>query len=235
MRPRKTRLKIFLIALLVFIVMALSSCQGIFFIPGADFGYYVTEDGQGKVNIQWSIDRRESDFTGWVSSDGTIEDYQTLGFEEDDTIEIEDGRLVFDAELSPEDYSDGIILDLGDYSYIEMELKINDGYDLERVHLGTFLNNPKNGIFRLDRDDLQEASDIPAYKRPPLSGLLYKLKADPLFVLIFIFVIGVIILEIVRITSLRRKRRYIWILIPLYAVLAALMAAVYLLLRNLKF
>jgi len=141
-------LKILLIALMIFSFLIISTgCKGISFIPGASYGYYVWEDKDDNIHIAWSIDRKDSRFSGEVRTDGKITGYEVFEWEESDSIlVINDNRIEFDATLDQHDYSDEIVFTPADYSYLEFNLKINDGYDLSRINIGEFINSPEKQI-----------------------------------------------------------------------------------------
>ena len=126
---------------------------------------------------------------------------------------------------------DGIIIEVTGYEYIEFDLRINDGYDLSRVHLGAFLNNPGESPFRIGPEYFEGVSDIPWYERHPFSGFFYKLFANKYFTFLFLFIIGVVVIEIIRITAFsERKLKRLYTGIS-YIVLIALEIAVYFILR----
>ena len=231
-------IKIFIICLLVISILLTGiGCKVLFFIPGASYGYYVWEDEAGNIHVQWSIDRRESEFSGWIATDGKISNYDLLEWEEEDKIVIndEEKKIEFDAALSEDDYSDEIVIAVTDYSYLEFELKINDGYDLSRTNLGEFLNSPDGGIFKIEKGYFDNLKKVPWYQKHPWSGFFYKLSTDILFTLIFIFILGIVAIEIIRITIIRRNRKYNWYLILLYGVLILVDFGVYLFLTKLSF
>jgi len=78
--------KLILIFLLLFSIVIIGvGCNGIFFIPGASYGYYIWEDKDNNIHIVWSIDRKDANFNGWIAMDGEIQDYKTLDWEENET------------------------------------------------------------------------------------------------------------------------------------------------------
>jgi len=227
-----------IIILLIFSFLAAGTgCRGISFIPGASYGYYVWEDESGRIHIAWSIDRRQSKFSGQVATDGKIEKYDTAGWEDSDSAVIndEDSRLEFNAALDENDYSDEIVISVSDYSYLDFELKINDGYDLSRINLGEFINSPGEGIFRISKGYFGDLEREPWYKKHPWSGLFYKLSADIKFSLIYVFILGAVVIEILRITVVRRSRMSRLYLILAYAILIIIDFGVYLFLTRLNF
>ncbi|MBC8386468.1 MAG: hypothetical protein H8E13_00205 [Actinobacteria bacterium] len=237
-KKKSNFIKIFIICLLVIsFLLTGMSCKSLSFIPGASYGYYVWEDKEDNIHIQWSIDRRESEFNGWMATDGKISNYDLLEWEAEDKVGInsEKNKIEFDAALSENDYSDEIVIAVTDYSYLEFELKINDGYDLSRTNLGEFLNSPDGGIFKIEKGYFDNLKKVPWYQKHPGSGFFYKLSTDILFTLIFIFILGIVAIEIIRITIIRRNRKYNWYLILLYGVLILVDFGVYLFLTKLSF
>ena len=211
----------------------ISGCAKPLFVPGATLGYYIWEDEDENIHIAWSADRKDNRFDGRISTDGSIEDYELIGVEEEDDVEVSDDRtgLDFNSTLSADDYSDEIAVNVQDYDYIEFELKINDAYDLSRTNLGRFLNNPPEGVFRISKDYFDEIEKIPFYNRPPFSGFLEKLNADIRFTVFYLFLIGIVAIELIRITALRKNRKNNWYLLLCYGVLILIIAGVYLLLK----
>src|SRR4030042_4188914 len=114
-----------IILIIVFSVSLLlvgsTGCKKVFFIPGSSLGYYVWQDKDSNIHIQWSSDRNENSFSGSVSTDGKITNLQKNGFEDDDkaSLNSQSNKVDFSAKLTPEDYTDEIVLSLADYSYLE--------------------------------------------------------------------------------------------------------------------
>lgn len=226
--------KLTIIILLIFsFLMAGAGCRGIFFIPGASYGYYVWEDESGRIHIAWSIDRKESKFSGWVATDGKVEKYDTVGWEDSDSAVINDenNKLEFSAALDENDYSDEIVISVSDYSYLDFELKINDGYDLSRINLGEFINSPGDGIFRVSKGYFEDLEREPWYKKHPWSGFFYKLSADIKFSLIYVFILGAVIIEILRISAFYNKKRKPLFLLASYTILIFIDAGLYFFLK----
>jgi hypothetical protein len=219
-----------LILLLAVLPIILSGCQRLSFIPGASYGYYIWED-DGKIHISWSIDRKDAAFSGSISTDGEIGDVELVAWEDNDISEITGDTLSYTSTLDTEDYTDGIIVEITGYTYIELDPRINNGYDLSRVHLGTFLNNPEDSPFRIGPEYFDNIRDIPWYEKKPFSGFFEKLFNNIYFTFAFLFIIGVVVIEIIRITLFSRKRlRKLYIGIS-YIILICLEAAAYFLLR----
>lgn len=230
-----------IILIIVFSVSLLlvgsTGCKKVFFIPGASLGYYVWQDKDNNIHIQWSSDRTENSFSGSVLTDGKITDLKKNGFEDDDkaSLNSQSNKVDFTAKLTPQDYTDEIVLSLADYSYLEFELKLNGAYDLQRTNLGEFLNSPPSGIFKIGKDYFKDLVKIPWYQKHPWSALFYKLSADMVFTLIFIFILGIIAIEIIRITHLRKNKKYNWYLFLCYGILILIGIGIYLFLTKLSF
>ena len=224
----------FAAAIIAVLLFCLVSCSGVAFVPGASFGYFIWEDKDSNIHIAWSVDRKDTNFEGRIITDGAIGAYELVGFEDSDKFEISQAKdsMGFDANLSEDDFSDELIFKAEGYSYIEFELKINDAYDLSRTNLGAFLNSPDQGVFRIDKGYFDKISDMPIYTKHPLSGFLYKLAKDIRFTVFYLFVFGAIAIEIIRITALRKNKKYNWYLFLCYGVLILLIFIVYILLKR---
>ena len=122
-----------------------------------------------------------------------------------------------------------------DYSYLEFELKMNKGCDYSRINLGESLNSPEDCNFKIEKGYFDNLKKVPWYQKHPWTGFFYKLSTDILFTLIFIFILGIVAIEIIRITIIRRNRKYNWYLILLYGVLILVDFGVYLFLTKLSF
>lgn len=240
----KNKLGVRVSAIILIIVFSVSlllvggtGCKKVFFIPGASLGYYVWQDKDNNIHIQWSSDRKETSFSGSVYTDGKITELQKNGFEDDDkaSLNSQSNKVDFTAKLTPEDYTDEIVLSLDNYSYLEFELKLNGAYDLQRTNLGEFLNSPPSGIFKIGKDYFKDLAKIPWYQKHPWSALFYKLSTDMAFTLIFIFILGIIAQEIIRITILRKNKKYNWYLFLCYGILILIGIGIYLFLTKLSF
>ena len=133
---------IILILLAVLFLILFSGCRGIFYIPGASYGYYIWEE-DNNIYVEWSIDRKDAEFSGKILTDGKIAVYNLNGWEENDLIEAGENKIEFSATLDDTDYSDGFNFNPQEYTYLEFDLKVNDGYDLSRINLGGLLENPE--------------------------------------------------------------------------------------------
>lgn len=213
------KFKIFLSGLLAaLILLSTAGCSGVFYIPGASYGYYIWEEN-GSIFLEWSADRKDTEFDGAVSTDGRITAYSMKEWEEEDIIIVKEDRISFSAALGSEDYSDGFSFNLEDYTYLEFDLKINGGYDRSRINTGGFLENPEDNVFRIEKDYFEKLKLKPWYRKRPFSEFFYKLFANKYFTFLYVFILGVIVIEILRITVIAgRKRKVLWITISYIAL-----------------
>ncbi len=219
------------VVLVILIMLSAGGCRGIFYIPGASYGYYIWEEGS-RIFVEWSVDRKDSKFDGSISTDGKITDYELTGLEEgNDVIKVEEDRIVFSANLNDNDYSDGFNFNIEDHTYLEFDLKINDGYDLNRVNVGGFLENPESNVFKIEKDYFSQLGMKHWYQKHPFSEFFYKLFSNKYFTFLYIFILGIVIIEILRVTVISRKnRKIIWLSIS-YAVLIAIEVLIYFILK----
>ena len=202
----KTIILIFLAAL---ILPLLSGCRGIFYIPGASYGYYIWEE-DSNIFVEWSADRKDSKFDGRISTDGKITKYKLNEWEEEnDVIEVGENKIEFSATLGSEDYSDGFSFAPQDYTYLEFDLKMNDDYDLSRTNVGGFLENPEDNVFRIEKGYFDQLKEKPWYRKHPFSEFFNKLFSNKYFTFVYLFILGIIIIEILRITVLTKRRKKI--------------------------
>ena len=214
----KTIILIFLAAL---ILPLLAGCRGIFYIPGASYGYYIWEE-DSDIFVEWSTDRKDSKFDGRISTDGKITEYKLNEWEEEnDVIKIGEDKIEFSATLDSQDYSDGFSFTLKDYTYLEFDLKINDSYDydLSRINVGGFLENPESNVFRIEENYFDQLRMKPWYQKHPFSEFFSKLFFNKYFTFTYLFILGIIIIEILRITVFISRRRKIIGPVISYAVL----------------
>ena len=208
----------------------ISGCQRVLFVPGASYGYYIWEDEKG-VHIFWSVDRKNTSFSGTIAVDGELAGYELVDWEDADNADTSDGIVSFTANLSREDYSDGIILQVTDYEKLELDLMVNGVYDLSRIHTGAFLINPSTSPFIIEKGYFDDIGSIPWYEKHPFSGFFYKLFANKYFTFTYLFIIGVVVIEIIRITAFfSRKRKGLYTGIS-YIVLIAAGILIYFVLR----
>ena len=200
--------KILLLFISAIIIMLLAtSCTKAFFLPGISLGYFVWEDDNGKINISWSSDRKKANFTGSLSTDGVFDDIEKLAFEESDEIIISEKTLSFDCALNEDDFTDGISFACIDYSYIEISLKIDGNTDLNRINIGKFLNSPQEENFRISPGYFKDLKTIPWFKNHPFIEFFKKLYSNKYLTFLYILFLGVIIIEILRITKFRAAKR----------------------------
>ena len=213
------------------IILSAGGCRGISYVPGASFGYYIWEEGS-RIFVEWSADKKDTKFNGSISTDGKIAGFQLVGWEEEnDVIEIEEDKIVFSATLNDNDYSDGLNFNIKDHTYLEFDLKINDGYDLNRINVGGFLENPESNVFKIDKDYFGQLETKHWYQKHPYSEFFYKLFSNKYFTFLYIFILGIVIIEILRVTVIsRKKRKIIWLAVS-YAVLIAIEVLIYFILK----
>ena len=201
------RIKIIIFSFLLGLILIFTGCTGIFYIPGASYGYYIWEEDESIV-IEWSADRKETEFDGVILTDGKITGYKLEEWEEkNDVIKVEENKVEFSASLDSKDYSDGFSFILQDYTYIEFDLKINNGYELSRINVGGFLENPPDNIFRIEKDYFDKLKMKHWYQKHPFSEFFYKLYSNKYFTFLYLFILGIIVIEILRITVISRKKR----------------------------
>ena len=220
---------VLMILLAVAVLLAVSGCTGIFFIPGASYGYYIWEEGDS-IRLEWSVDKIDSKFVGAISTDGQIIDHRVDVWEENDIIIVTENSVNFESLLSSSDYSDAIILTFKDHTYIEFDLGINDGHDLSRIHIGGYLENPETDLFRIDKDYFDELKKKPWYKKHPYSEFFYKSYLNKDFTFIYLFILGTVLIGILRLTAFKDKKIYIF-LPAAFAILAVIEIGIYYLLR----
>jgi len=225
------RIKIIIFGFLLGLILIFTGCTGIFYIPGASYGYYIWEEDESIV-IEWSADRKETEFDGVILTDGKITGYKLEEWEEkNDVIKVEENKVEFSASLDSKDYSDGFSFILQDYTYIEFDLKINNGYELSRINVGGFLENPPDNIFRIEKDYFDKLKMKHWYQKHPFSEFFYKLYSNKYFTFLYLFILGIIVIEILRITVIsRKKRKVIWLAVS-YLALIVIEVFIYFILR----
>ncbi|MDD3520896.1 MAG: hypothetical protein PHU65_06685, partial [Actinomycetota bacterium] len=200
--------KILLLFMSAIILMLLAtSCTKALFLPGVSLGYFIWEDENGKINISWSSDRKKVNFTGFLSTDGVFDDIEKSAFEEGDEIIISENTLSFDCLLNEEDFTDSISFACRDCSYIELNLKIDGNNDLNRINIGRFLNSPKEENFRITPDYFKDLKTIPWFKKHPSVEFFKKLDSNRYLTFLYILLLGVVLIEILRITKFRAVKR----------------------------
>lgn len=224
----KTIILIFLVAL---ILPLLAGCRGIFYIPGASYGYYIWEE-DSNIYVEWSAERKDSKFDGKILTDGKITEYKLNEWEEEnDIIKVGEDKIEFSATLDSADYSDGFSFTPQGYTYLEFDLKINDGYDLSRINVGGFLENPGSNVFRIEEDYFSQLKMKHWYQKRPFSEFFSKLFSNKYFTFVYLFILGIIVIEILRVTVLTRRRgKIIWLAIS-YTALILIEICVYFILK----
>jgi hypothetical protein len=226
----KTKIKkILLNSLLIFIILMITGCSRPFYVSGASMGYFLWQTRDGIYHLRWSNDwernapndnRRK--FSGSILTDGTIalrNSYQlemeegSENIENPDIMKITPSKIEFIAYTTNHDYEDGIDFSIDKGTYLEFDLKINDEYDLGRISLSSFANSPKpitpdKGIFRIEMDELLYEARKPFYLKSPFSTFLYKLSYDKLFTNFYLLLMGLIIVEIIRVSFLIKSKNY---------------------------
>ena len=222
---------IIFVFLAVLILPLLAGCRGIFYISGASYGYYIWEEGSN-IFVEWSADRKDSKFDGWISTDGKITEYKLKEWEEEnDVINVGEDEIDFSATLGSKDYSDGFSFTVQDHTYLEFDLKMNDGYDLNRINIGGFLENPENNIFRIEKDYFSQLEMKHRYQRRPFSEFFSKLFSNKYFTFTYLFILGIIIIEILRVTVLTgRRKKIIWMAVS-YTTLILIEICIYFILK----
>ena len=224
----KTIVLVFLIAL---ILPLLAGCRGIFYIPGASYGYYIWEE-DSSIYVEWSAAQKDSKFNGMILTDGKITGYKLKEWEEEsDVIEVSENKIEFSATLDSKDYSDGFSFTPRDYTYLEFDLKMNDGYDLSRTNVGGFLENPEDNVFRIEKGYFDQLREKPWYRKQPFSEFFSKLFSNKYFTFVYLFILGIIIIEILRITVLAKRRRKIIGLAISYTALILIEICIYFVLK----
>ena len=208
----KLKLKFVVQLILLFLVAVilsglLSSCSKPLVIPGTSFGYYIWKDSQNKIYLEWSADRKDNNFSGVVKTDGNFNKVEKTGIESEDIIKQTDKEIDFNAKLSENDYSDELVIAVSNYSYLEFDLKINNKYDLSRINIGKYLNNPSTEVFKIDANYFENLKKVPWYKNHPFSEFFHKLYVNKYLTFIYIFLLGAIITGLFRITKFELKKR----------------------------
>ncbi|MCE5330361.1 hypothetical protein LLG07_08545 [bacterium] len=200
----------FLLLLLIsgiLLIGLLTSCSKPLIIPGASFGYYIWKDSSNNIRLVWSADRRDNSFSGTVKTDGSFDSVEKLGIENDDKINISKKEIDFNAKLSAQDYADEIVISDSNYSYIEFDLKVNGQYDASRINVGKYLNNPEGQVFKIDVNYFENLREVPWYNNHPYAEFFHKLFANKYLTFVYIYIIGIIIIELLRITKFASKKK----------------------------
>ncbi|MBU2597836.1 MAG: hypothetical protein KKC53_01455 [Actinobacteria bacterium] len=221
----KTKIKdLLLTSLLILIVLMITGCSHPFYVPGASMGYFLWQTEDGNYHLRWSNDWDRNapnnnlrKFSGSIKTDGIItikNSYQwegeklTKDIENVDIIKVEPSRVEFIAYTTNLDFEDGIDFSVDKGTYLEFNLKNNDIYDLGRISLGSFANSPEEEIFRILKDELLYEAKKPFYLKHPFSTFFNKLSYDRVFTNIYLLLMGIIVVELIRVSILLKRKNY---------------------------
>ncbi len=224
--------KISIIFISLLIVILLTGCKMLSFIPGASIGYFLTRSADGTITMEYSTDKKDALFSGSISTDGSFTEITSLRFDDEEVFSLTDNTASFSARLSQSEFADIMIIKAEGHSYVEFDLRINDGYDLARINIGEFLNNPEGQVFRLDDAYFDSLAQKPWYEKNPFANFFAKLYLNMLFTAMLVVVLGVLIVEILRVTRFRNNpKKKIYLPIS-YALVLIAVLLVYLFLRS---
>jgi hypothetical protein len=197
----------------------LSSCSKPLVIPGASIGYFIWKDSESKIHIVWSDARKDANFSGIIKTDGDFTAVEKVGIETEDKIDQSAKEISFNASLSLTDYADELIISDEGYSFIDFNLKMDEKYDLARIHIGKYLNSPLSEEFRIDVNYFENLQKISWYNNHPFAEFFSKLYTNKYLTFIYIYLLGAIIIGLARITKLSALRRKVLLTGILYLVL----------------
>jgi len=197
----------------------LSSCSKPLVIPGASTGYFIWKDSSSNIHIVWSGDRNDRKFSGVIKTDGDFTAVIKEGIEDEDKIKQSAKEISFDASLNPEDYSDELSISVSGNSYIDFNLKLDDKYDFSRIHIGKYLNNPLSEEFSIDNLYFENLRMVPWYNTHPFIEFFNKLYANKYLTFIYVYLLGAILIGLLRITKLSALRKRVLINGILYFIL----------------
>jgi len=221
----KTKIKkLLIISLLLIVISTLTNCGRPFYVPGASQGYFIWQTEDKEYHIRWSNDwdpRAPEDnlrkFSGSITTDGTIDirnPYQleleegSERIENSDTVKAKPSKLEFIAFTTNHDFEDGIDFFIDNGTYLEFDLKNNDIYDLGRISLSSFANSPDEEIFIISEDELLYEAKKPFYLKHPFSTFFFKFSYDKIFANIYLLIMGIILVELIRISVLSKSKNY---------------------------
>ena len=229
-KTRLVSLIILLTVLMVLLTGVLTSCSKPLIVPGASIGFFIWKDSSSNIHIVWSGDRKDKTFSGILKTDGDFNILEKAGIEEKDKINQSPKEISIDATLNAEDYSDELVISAGNYSYIDFNLKIDGTYDLARIHIGKYLNNPQSEEFRIDINYFENLKKISWYNNHPFAEFFNKLYANKYTTFVYIYILGIIIIELLRITKFAPVKRKSLLLGVSYLVLFLLDAGFFIML-----
>jgi len=221
----KTKIKkLFISSTLLIVILTLTNCGRPLYVPGASMGYFIWQTEDGNYHLRWSNDwvrNAPNDnlrkFSGSITTDGIIiienlylfeGEELTKDIENADIIKVKPSELEFTAYTTNHDFEDGIDFSIDNETYVEFDLKNNDDYDLGRISLGSFANSPDEEIFIILEDELLYEAKKPFYLKHPFLTFFYKLSYDKLFTNIYLLIMGIILVELIRISILSKSRNY---------------------------
>jgi len=221
----KTKIKkLLIISLLLIVILTLTNCGRPFYVPGASQGYFIWQTEDKEYRIRWSNDwvrNAPNDnlrkFSGSIRTDGIIivenlylfeGEELTEDIENADIIKVKPSELEFTAFTTNHDYEDGIDFFIDNETYVEFDLKNNDLPDLGRISLGSFANCPDEEIFVVSEDEILYETKKPFYLKHPFSTFFNKLSYDRIFTNIYFLIMGIIVVELIRVSILQKSRNY---------------------------
>lgn len=207
LKTRLVSLVILLFVCMVLLTGLLTSCSKPLVIPGVSLGYYIWKDSGNKIHLVWSADRVDNNFNGIIKTDGNFDSIEKSGIENEDNIKVTGKEIDFSASLSAKDYADEIIISVSNYSFIEFDLKMDNKYDLSRINIGKYLNNPASEVFKIDTNYFENLKKVPWYNNHPFVEFFHKLYVNKYLTFIYIYLIGAIIIGLLRITRFASNRK----------------------------
>lgn len=225
-----------LLATLILLLQPLLGCARPLYVPGASQGYFLWQTSEVSYHIRWSKKEGDHVFTGRISTDGQFGQHQLVDWEPDDALQAKGSEITFSGVLKEDDDDqDGFDFTLSSGTYLEFDLKIDNEYYPTSVYLAELPNTATSKIFRIEKNYLLDHARLPFYKKHPFNVFLQKLAADRIFTTLYLLLLGVLFLELTRITLLSRRKDRGRILLSLYLLLLALLAGINLVLSRLQF
>jgi hypothetical protein len=224
-------MKKILVIAIAFALLLLTGCKAALFIPGASIGYFISRGDDGAVLVEYSTDRKEALFSGTITTDGYFTEVRSLRFDDEQVFTRKADLIEFSSRLTESEFADTLVIRAQGHSYLEFDLRINDSYDLNRINIGRFLHNPDEQTFRVDDAYFESVAAIPWYERSPFANLFSKLYSNMVFTALFVIVLGVLIVEALRITVFRTSPKRKLYLIISYTIVALAVVLAYVFLR----